>query len=90
MKTKEKKSGGGRLSYFLNTAIFTAITLFLWWYFLVHRASKRANPSGGTKSPGVLGEFRKFRDGFFKVGRILCGLPRKKKASEHEMELPEA
>lgn len=37
--------------YFLITALFTAVTLVLWWYFLVYRATK-ASVEEDDSEPG--------------------------------------
>lgn len=39
--------------YFLITVVFTIMTLFLWWYFLVHR-QMAARGVSSTSRPGVL------------------------------------
>lgn len=39
--------------YFLITVIFTIMTLFLWWYFLVHRQMAARGVSPRSR-PGVL------------------------------------
>ncbi|KAK3374514.1 hypothetical protein B0T24DRAFT_626774 [Lasiosphaeria ovina] len=63
--------------YVVIAAAFTAVTLVLWWYFLVYRASK----SPGTST----NPFKGLGGRIMVLGRILCGRPRSK-----ESELEEA
>ncbi|KAK0726793.1 hypothetical protein B0T26DRAFT_764059 [Lasiosphaeria miniovina] len=62
--------------YVFIVAAFTAVTVFLWWYFLVYRASK---------SPGTWTDpFKELGGRVMVLERIICGRPRSKMGSELE------